>query len=150
MKRENKIEKAVAAHVADASNVECVQAEVVDESPYGVRQERHKPPTAERCFRDWFGEAPFPLSADKLMRLVRRNDFWGPMQMGVFYFAQLRMECELLLPYPALGFDDWAFANMVNTWIGNPGFFRCAAIGRMLAVYEMMRSEHADLQKKER
>ena len=138
--RENELDD-VADHstntspASDGGDVEYVDAEVVDVSPFDEREERDEPHPAARCFKDIFGEAPFPLSASKLERLVRRCDFWGPRQLGLFYPALLRKECALLLPRPVYGFEDWGFSNMFNTWVLSPDFFRCTAIGAVLAYY---------------
>lgn len=85
-----------------------------------------------RCF---FGIPPFPLTADKLVRLARCFDYAVPMSLAAFYPALLRKECRLLLRRPVYGFHDWAFALMLETWARNTGFFRCSAIGNILKIY---------------
>lgn len=142
--------KNVANHAAntppasDGGGIEYVEAEVVEDSPFSAREERNERGerrSIERCFKNMFWEAPFPLSASKLERLVRRRDFWGPRQLGVFYPALLRKECSLLLPRTVYGFEDLGFAEMYNTWVLNPDFFQCTAIGTVLACYEALRRE---------
>ena len=82
---------------------------------------------------------PFPLTAEKLEAIVRRNDAAGPIQLGVFYTAILRKECALLLPRPVWGFDDPALTVLLDTWNSNFMFFKCRAIGDVLVRYETMR-----------
>ena len=84
------------------------------------------------------GQPLLPLTSAQLEAIVRRFDETGPMQLGAFYSARLREECALLLPQPISGFDDWRFANLLATWKRNFMFFRCRAIGEVLACLEML------------
>ena len=117
--------------------VERVHVEVVDERPREERDKRKKRP--EDRFRQFFGEGPFPLTADKLVRSVYRCDYVGPWQLGAFYSARLRQECGLLLPRPVWGCDDPALTVLLDTWARNFMFFRCSTIGSVLAYYEALR-----------
>ncbi|MBE6370592.1 MAG: hypothetical protein E7055_00775 [Lentisphaerae bacterium] len=94
-----------------------------------------------------FGQSPFPLTSVKLASLVQRFDVLGPMQLGAFYPAILRGECSLLLPQPVYGFNDWRFFALLSTWNWNFTFFKCRAIGEVLALYETMRCNNADYKK---
>ena len=86
----------------------------------------------------------FPLTAAKLEAAVRRSDTAGPMSLGPFYPSLLRKECALLLPWPVIGIDDPALTVLLDTWNRNFSFFRCRAIGDVLARYETMRWNNAD------
>ena len=88
--------------------------------------------------------SPFPLTAAKLEAAVRRGDTTGPMALGPLYSSLLRKECALLLPRPVMGIDDPAFTELRDTWNRNFSFFRCRAIGDVLARYETMRWNNAD------
>ena len=90
------------------------------------------------------GQSPFPLTSVKLASLVQRFDVLGPMQLGAFYPAILRGECSLLLPQPVYGFNDRRFASLLVTWNRNFMFFRCRAIGEVLAYLEMMRQNEVN------
>ena len=94
--------------------------------------------------RQDFGQSPFPLTPKKLARLVQQFDVWGPMQLGVFYLAILRKECSLLLPQPVYGFNDGRFATLLATWNRNFMFFRCRAIGDVLAYLEIERQNEVE------
>jgi len=109
---------------------EIIEPEVVES---GSRLSR------DREFHRDFGQSPFPLTSEKLASIVQRFDVLGLMQLGAFYPAILRGECSLLLPQPVYGFDDWRFADLLTTWNRNFMFFRCRAIGEVLAYLEMMR-----------
>ena len=122
--------------------VERVHVEVVSERPREERDKSKKRVTVEEQFRQFFGEGPLPLTADKLRRLVCRCDYVGPWRLGAFYPARLRQECGLLLPRPVWGLDDPALTVLLDTWAQNFMFFRCRAIGGVLACYEMMRWEN--------
>ena len=63
--------------------------------------------------------------------------------MGAFYPAILRHECGLLLQQPVYGFNDWRFFALLSTWNWNFTFFKCRAIGEVLALYETMRCNNA-------
>ena len=140
---EEEIEKTVAVYsaptipVSGGGDVEFVPMEVVDGSP------STKTPNDVDRFRQRFGESPFPLTADKLMRFCR-YDYVGQWQLGAFYPAVLAKECALLLPRPVWGCDDPALTVLLDTWNCNFLFFRCRAIGDVLACYEMMRWRNAD------
>lgn len=114
---------------------EIIDAEVVEKKGQGSR----RPETWETDFLQEFCVPPFPLSATKLAYLVRRIDWEGPQLMGAFYPAILRHECGLLLQQPVYGFNDWRFFALLSTWNWNFTFFKCRAIGEVLALYETMR-----------
>ena len=88
------------------------------------------------------GQSLFPLTAAKLEVLVRRFDVTGPMRLGALYPARLHEECALLLPQPVYGFDDRRFFEMLTTWHRNSMFFKCRAIGDVLAYLEMARQNY--------
>ena len=118
---------------------EIVDAEVVETENVEKeeRQGSRRPETWETDFLQEFCVPPFPLSATKLAYLVRRIDWEGPQLMGAFYPALLRHECALLLQQTVYGFWDWRYPVTLETWARNIGFFRCAAIGRILWIYKM-------------
>ena len=123
---------------------EVVKAEVVetDDVEKEKRQGSRRPVTWKTEFQRWFGVPPFPLTAVKLKLIVRRIDRIGPMQLGAFYPVRLHEECALLLPHPIYGFDDWRFADLLVTWNRNFMFFKCRAIGEVLACFEMARQNY--------
>ena len=103
-------------------------------------------------FRDheshWdFGQPLLPLTSAKLEAIVRRFDVTGPMQLGAFYPARLHEECALLLPQPIFGFDDRRFFEMLATWHRNSMFFKCRAIGDVLAYLEMARRNYETMRR---
>ena len=128
---------------------EIVDAEVVetDNVEKEERQGSQRPVTWETEFLQGFGIPPFPLSETKMAYLVRRIDWEGPQLMGAFYPAILRHECGLLLQQPVYGFNDWRFFALLFTWNWNFTFFKCRAIGEVLALYETMRCNNADYKK---
>ena len=91
--------------------------------------------------RQDLGRSPL-LTAAKLEAIVRRFDVTGPMRLGAFYQERLHEECALLLPQPVYGFDDWRFFEMLATWHRNSMFFKCRAIGDVLAYLEMARQNY--------
>lgn len=122
---------------------EIVEAEVVETDDIGKEeQESRRSAGWETEFQRWFGVPPFPLTAVKLKLIVRRIDRIGPMQLGAFYPVRLHEECALLLPHPIYGFDDWKFADLLVTWNRNFMFFKCRAIGEVLACFEMARQNY--------
>lgn len=117
---------------------EVVKAEVVETDDVEKEgQESRRSAGWKTEFQRWFGVPPFPLSAEKLASLVQRIDWNGPQLMGAFYPALLRQECGLLVPQTVYGFWDWRYPVILETWARNIGFFRCAAIGRILWIYKM-------------
>lgn len=124
----------------DQPNIEpeIVEPEVVESDPS---------PSWVPGFHPDSEQLPFPLTPEKLARLVQQFDVCGPMQLGVFYLAILRKECSLLLPQPVYGFNDGRFATLLATWNQNFIFFKCRAIGEVLAWYETMRWKNADYKK---
>lgn len=133
--REGDDQPVVEPEIVDA---EVVDAEVVEKKGQGSR----RPVTWQSEFQQGFGVPPFPLSANKLAYLVRRVDWEGPQFMGPFYQARLHEECALLLPQPVYGFDDWRFFEMLATWHRNSMFFKCRAIGDLLACLELARQNY--------
>ena len=117
---------------------EVVETDDVEKEGQGSR----RPATWETEFQRWFGMPPFPLTAEKLAGLVRWIDARGPMQLGAFYPATLRKECGLLLPQPIYGVDDWRFSDLLTTWNWNYAFFKCRAIGDVLAYFAMARQNY--------
>lgn len=94
-----------------------------------------------------FGSSPFPLTSGKLEAIVWRFDVTGPMQLGAFYPARLHAECALLLPEPVQGFDDPRFFEMLITWNRNSFYFRCRAIGDVLAYLAMARQNYEPMRR---
>ena len=123
---------------------EVVETDDVEKEGQGSR----RPVTWETDFQRYFGVSPFPLSAKKIAFLVQRIDWVGPQLMGAYYPATLRTECGLLLPQPVYGFWDWRYPVTLETWARNIGFFRCAAIGKILWIYKMGEMEDANCPKK--
>ena len=124
---------------------EIIEPEIVEtDDAEKEGQESRRPAGWKTEFQRWFGVPPFPLTEEKLAGLVRRVDWEGPQLFGAFYPAILRGECSLLLPQPVYGFDDWRFADLLTTWNRNFMFFRCRAIGEVLAYLEMMRQNEVN------
>ena len=123
---------------------EIVDAEVVetDNVEKEERQGSRRPVAWKTEILQGFGIPPFPLTDEKLAGLVQRIDAWGPMQLGAFYPAILQQECGLLLPQPVYGVDDWRFFALLSTWNRNFTFFKCRAIGDVLAYLEMARQNY--------
>ena len=94
-----------------------------------------------------FEPSPFPLTSGKLEASVRRFDEIGPMRLGAFYAARLHEECALLLPQPVYGFDDPRFFEMLITWNRNSFYFKCRAIGDVLAYLAMARQNYEPMRR---
>ena len=122
---------------------EIIEPEIVEtDDAEKEGQESRRPAGWKTEFQRWFGVPPFPLTEEKLAGLVQRFDVWGPMQLGAFYPATLRKECGLLLPQPIYGVDDWRFSDLLTTWNWNYAFFKCRAIGDVLAYFAMARQNY--------
>lgn len=116
-----------------------IEPEIVEQE---ISKEKHGEMSLEKQFQHLIGGPPFPLTAAKLEHIVQRFDILGPMQLGAFYPVRLHKECALLLPHPIYGFDDWRFADLLSTWNRNFMFFKCRALGEVLACFEMAQQNY--------
>ena len=85
-------------------------------------------------WRPWL---PYPVTARGVFDLALTLGPVDPtrQQLGFFYEAQLKRECEMLVPHPIPSFYPQGIMKALMLRRSNPGFFVCYAIDVVLTHY---------------
>lgn len=111
-----------------------VKAEIVEEeSPAAVKAAGYPGPLSPL----WRPFLPYPLTAQILFDLALTVVTVDPARMvlGFYYEAQLKRECELLIPHPIPSFFSRGIWTALMLHRNNPDFFVCNAIDIVLTAY---------------
>lgn len=69
----------------------------------------------------------FPLTAEKLFEMARRQPDPAREMFGYFYEAELRKECQHLIEYPLDAGDFYNLLYCHKLLVANGQYFKCAA-----------------------
>ena len=69
----------------------------------------------------------FPLTAEKLFQMARRQPDPAREMFGYFYEAELRKECRQLIEHPVYARDFSTLLYCCNLLVANGQYFKCAA-----------------------
>ena len=109
-----------------------VKAEVVENAPpVAIRAtEGHAP-------HFWMPWLPYPITARGVFDLALTVGFVDParQQLRLFYEAQLKYECEKLIPHPIPSFYPQGIMKALKLRRSNPKVFVCYAIDVVLTHY---------------
>ena len=111
-----------------------VKAEIVEkESPAAVKAAGYPGPLPPI----WRPFLPYPLTAQILFDLALTVVTVDParLTLGFYYEAQLKRECELLIPHPIPSFFSEGIRTALKFRRKNPVFFVCNAIDIVLTAY---------------
>ena len=97
-------------------------------------------------WRPWL---PYPVTAQGVFDLALTVESFDPARLllGFFYEAQLKHECEMLVPHPIPSFYPRGIRNALMLRRSNPSVFVCNAIDVVLTHYlkEMNGENYNDL-----
>ena len=111
-----------------------MKAEAVEnETPVAI-QATGIPAPRPLIWRPWL---PYPVTARGVFDLALTLGPVDPtrQQLGFFYEAQLKRECEMLVPHPIPSFYPQGIMKALMLRRSNPGFFVCYAIDVVLTHY---------------
>ena len=112
------------AHIVTGPEDEVLEGEVIDEEKHENRSETSKSGSAHSTSHlSWL----FPLTAEKLFEMARRQPDPAREMFGYFYEAELKKECRLLIGYPLYARDLSALRYSCNLLVANDQYFKCAA-----------------------
>lgn len=112
------------AHIVTGPEDEVLEGEVIDEEKHENRSETSKSGSAHSTSHlSWL----FPLTAEKLFEMARRQPDPAREMFDYFYEAELRKECRHLIEYPLYARDLSALRYCSNLLVANDQYFKCAA-----------------------
>ena len=112
------------AHIVTGPEDEVLEGEVIDEEKHENRSETSKSGSAHSTSHlSWL----FPLTAEKLFEMARRQPDPAREMFDYFYEAELRKECRHLIGYPLYARDLSALRYCCNLLVANDQYFKCAA-----------------------
>lgn len=112
------------AHIVTGPEDEVLEGEVVDEEKHENRSETSKSGSAHSTSRlPWL----FPLTAEKLFEMARRQPDPAREMFGYFYEAELKKECQHLIEYPLYAGDFYNLLYCHKLLVANGQYFKCAA-----------------------
>ena len=114
----------VPVHMVVRPEDEVLEGEIVDEEKHENRSETSKSGPANSISHL---TRLFPLTAEKLFEMARRQPDPAREMFDYFYEAELRKECRHLIEYPLYARDLSDLRYCCNLLIANGQYFKCAA-----------------------
>lgn len=110
------------------------KAEVIEEESHAAVKAAGYPGPLPPIWRPFL---PYPLTAQILFDLALTVVTVDParLTLGFYYKAQLKRECELLIPHPIPSFFSEGIRTAREFRRNNPAFFVCNAIDIVLTAY---------------
>lgn len=87
--------------------------------------------------QNWMPWPQYPITAQGVFDLALTVVPFDParQRLGFFYEAQLKRECNLLIPHPIPSFYPQGIKNALRLRRSNPAVFVCQAVDRVLMYY---------------
>ena len=124
--------------------MDSLNAEIVENAPLATKMVAGEPPSSLVPMRlaalqpqNWMPWPQYPITAQGVFDLALTVVPVDPARLTLkfFYEAQLKRECNLLIPHPIPSFYPQGIKNILRLRRSNPTVFVCQAIDVVLMYY---------------